>query len=241
MSVAHQDVPDVMQVCYNGHVVTDLLRSCPHRGLSNCDQCGAATLDHCLTCGRELTGAIPVTGVVGSRRPPEHCQGCGAPFPWTARPQPAVVSGVAALESALRRLPQTIRELRYRQTDRPTFRVEDQRDLEDLLRAVLPLCFDGIRPHSRTPRYSPATQTDFLIVPQQLALTAKIVASSGQEAHLREQWQEDVAYYRSQPNCGTLMCFSYDPHGLLTEPRSLESVLSRSEDGLELRWIIADG
>ena len=35
---------DVMQVCRNGHVITDLLHTYPERGLSHCDRCGAPIL-----------------------------------------------------------------------------------------------------------------------------------------------------------------------------------------------------
>src|SRR5260370_35887982 len=87
MSTTDVSGPDVMQVCRNGHVITDLLRSSPERGLTHCDRCGAATIDRCQTCGRELPGAIAVPGLqpVGARRPPLFCPDCGAAFPWTER------------------------------------------------------------------------------------------------------------------------------------------------------------
>ena len=44
-------IADVMQVCRNGHVITDMLRAHPESGLSHCDRCGAPTLDRCLTYG----------------------------------------------------------------------------------------------------------------------------------------------------------------------------------------------
>ncbi len=87
MSSIAESVQDVMQVCRNGHVITDRLHSCPESGLAHCDRCGAATLDHCLTCGRELPGAIAVPGLqpIGVRQPPCYCPTCGVAFPWTAR------------------------------------------------------------------------------------------------------------------------------------------------------------
>ena len=62
---------------------------------------------------------------------------------WSIRPQlpePAAVSDpLASLESLLRRLPRVIRQLRSRHGNRPPFLVSDERDLEDLLRALLHL------------------------------------------------------------------------------------------------------
>ena len=63
MHVAEGPMQDVMQVCRNGHVITDLLRTCPERGQTHCDRCGAATIEQCLTCGQSLPGAIAVPGL----------------------------------------------------------------------------------------------------------------------------------------------------------------------------------
>ncbi len=235
------DLRDVMQVCYNGHVITDLLKSCPQLRQSTCDQCGAATLDHCLTCGAELPGAVPTPGLVGSRRAPERCLRCGAPFPWTqANPAPAPDDALTPLTKALRRLPRVIRELRNRQTDRPGFRIEDRRDLEDLLRALLPLWFDQVWPQSRTPSYAAQTQTDFLLTSEQIALTVKLVGSSINEQQLASQWQEDISHYAAQPNCRTLLGVVYDPLGAIPDPRRQETAWSRTERMLKAQWLIAE-
>ena len=39
---------DAMQVCRNGHVITDLLRTCPERARTHSDRCGAATMDRSI-------------------------------------------------------------------------------------------------------------------------------------------------------------------------------------------------
>src|SRR4051812_46041193 len=131
-------VQDVMQVCRNGHVITDLLRTSPERGLAHCDRCGAETIDRCSTCGKELIGAIAVPGLrpVGARRPPLYCSACGAAFPWTNKPRTMVRDAIASLESLLQRVPLVIRQLRTRHGERPPFRVQDEKDLEDLLRSL---------------------------------------------------------------------------------------------------------
>src|SRR3954466_12766991 len=108
---------DVMQVCRNGHVITDLLRSRPESGRNHCDRCGADTLEKCPTCGRDLPGALAVPDLqpVGSRRAPLYCATCGAAFPWAGQAGPAQASEpLARLEGLLRRLPLVIRQLRVR-------------------------------------------------------------------------------------------------------------------------------
>jgi hypothetical protein len=233
--------PDVMQVCRNGHVVTDLLHGCPERGSVHCDRCGAPTLDHCLTCGRRIPGAVYVPGLApaGSQPPPNYCATCGAPFPWTSRPGPAGPDCRARLEAMLRRLPRAIAQLRWRHGDRPVFSVNDEHDLEDLLRAVLALHFDDVRPECRTPRYALATRTDFLLARDQTSVTAKLARPDVRGPQLAEQFREDIAYYQARGNCAALVGFVYDPQGLLPDPTVLERAWSEGGDDLEVGCIIA--
>jgi DpnII restriction endonuclease/uncharacterized protein DUF2321 len=232
---------DVMQVCCNGHVITDRLHACPEAGRNRCERCGAATLDRCATCGWELPGTVFVPGLmpVGSRQPPKFCAMCGAAFPWAMRRRPPAAGAHSQLENLLRRSPLVIRQLRSRHGRRPAFRVEDTHDLEDLLRALLPLYFDDIRPEGRTPPYAETTRTDLLIAPQRLALTIKYARSTVSAAQIKEQLREDAAYWRGQRNCRTLIAFLYDAEAVLREPAALEAAWSNQDDSLDVRCIIA--
>jgi len=230
-----------MQVCRNGHVITDLLHTFPEWALSHCDRCGAVTLDRCRTCGQEIPGAIyvPEAAPIGVRRPPQYCSACGAAFPWTERPQASPAPGsLAVLESLLRRLPLAARQLRDRHGERPPFRVDDEHDLEDLLRALLPLHFDDVRYERRTPGYASGTRTDFMLSPSAIALTAKRVNPSLRPDLLRQQVYEDIAYYR-QRNCRTLVACVFDPERLLFDPGELERTWAGLSDELRVRPVIA--
>jgi hypothetical protein len=231
-----------MLVCRNGHVITDLVHTYPERVRTHCDRCGATTLDHCLTCGHELPGAVAVPGLVpiGRLPPPSYCSTCGAAFPWTQRPSAAsVAEPLVVLETLLRRLPRVVRQLRVRHGERPPFRVEDEHDLEDLLRALLPLAFQDVRPESRTPRYDAGTRTDFLLAPEAIAITVKRATPDLRESGLAEQLREDRAAYATQGYCRTLVEFIYDPEELLLEPRQLEVAWSQPQDELNVRCVIA--
>ena len=232
---------DAMQVCRNGHVITDLLHTYPDRGLSHCDRCGAATLDRCATCGLGIPGAVHVPGLVpvGRSQPPEFCSACGAAFPWSRKAEPGVASDpLADLERLLRRLPKVIRQLRSRHGNRPPFQVTDGHDLEDLLRALLPISFDDIRPETRTPSYASGNRTDFRLKPHGIALTLKRAASRECDKQLGEQLQEDVTHHEKEGDCKTLVAFIHDPEGFLRESGQLEMMWSKPQDRLELRCII---
>jgi hypothetical protein len=181
---------------------------------------------------------VPGLTPVGARRPPAYCAACGAAFPWAPAPRPAPGDPLAPLEALLRRLPLTARELRQRQGGRPPFRVEDEKDLEDLLRALLPLLSDDVRPEGRTPRYAPGTRTDFLLAPARAAVTAKYVRPPAGEPQLAEQLREDADYYRGRPDCRALVALVYDPAGRLREPGRLEAAWSSREADWELRCVV---
>jgi hypothetical protein len=231
---------DVMLVCRNGHVITDRLHGSPELLLRHCDRCGADTLSRCPTCGQEFPGAVVWPGPVpiGRPQPPRYCSRCGAAFPWAPRPRPAA-DPLAALEALLRRLPEVSRQLRNRQGDRPPFRVEDERDLEDLLRALLAVPFDDVRLEGRTPAYASRRRTDFLLHGGTLALTAKCVRAAADESRVAAELAADVAYYQARPGCRALVCFLYDPEGRLPDPRRLEAAWSRPRDELDLCCLVA--
>ena len=230
---------DIMQVCRNGHVITDLLHTYPERALSHCERCGAETLYSCETCGAELAGAVFVPGLVpiGRLEAPQYCSACGAAFPWAHKPK--LSNPLVALESLLRRMPLAARQLRTRHGERPPFRVGDECDLEDLLRALLPLQFDGVRLESRTPSYSPMTRMDFLLESGAIAVTVKLIVPGVSERDLATQLEEDATYYERRPGCRTLVGFLYDPEALLRDPRLFEAEWSKPQNELELRCVIA--
>src|SRR6266540_5279718 len=107
MTFVEPSAQDVMLVCRNGHVITDLLRANPDLSLGHCDRCGAVTFDRCLTCGQELPGGHGLQDIVpiGERRPPQYCAGCGAAFPWTIARALPTQNTLDELQRLLRRLP----------------------------------------------------------------------------------------------------------------------------------------
>jgi hypothetical protein len=240
MSALTQATRDVLQVCRNGHVITDLLRSHPERGATHCDRCGAETLSTCPTCGQSLPGANHVAGLepIGARRAPANCDLCGAPFPWAAQPR-AAEGGQLDLERLLRRLPRVVRELAVRQAvGRPGFRIEDESDLEDLLRGFLPIVSDTVRPECRTPRYAERTRTDFLLPRDGMAVVAKLARLGVTTAELLEQLREDADYYRRERPCRVVYAYIHDPAGLLRDVGVVENACRSLDDSVEVRCVV---
>ena len=77
---------DVMQVCRNGHLITDRASSSPQHREKYCHECGAETIAACPSCQTPIRGHYHVPGViaVGWTKPvPSYCHECGKPYPWT--------------------------------------------------------------------------------------------------------------------------------------------------------------
>jgi len=82
-----------MQVCLNGHKITDKLRMLPDRGKQHCSDCGAATIIDCQNCKAPIRGYYHLPGVMSTGpgpKVPAFCHECGRPYPWTeSRPKAA--------------------------------------------------------------------------------------------------------------------------------------------------------
>ena len=75
----------VAQICRNGHVVLGSVKDSPQFRKSFCEDCGAATIEECQTCGWPIAGISPNAWMSGGGpyQPPRYCGECGKPFPWT--------------------------------------------------------------------------------------------------------------------------------------------------------------
>lgn len=81
---------DTLQVCENGHVITDMAVKCPDHRKNRCPKCGAATIMACKKCSTSIPGHYhwPDGSSVYTAPRPDYCQNCGKPFPWTGKENP---------------------------------------------------------------------------------------------------------------------------------------------------------
>lgn len=135
---------------------------------------------------------------------------------------------------------QIVRQLRYRYDSRETLDVQDEYDMQNLLHSLLHLYFDDIRPEEWTPSYAgKSSRMDFLLKDYKIIIEVKKTRKGLTEKELGTQLIDDIARYKSHPDCETLICFTYDPEGLIGNPRGLENDLNRQdENGLNVKVII---
>ena len=145
-----------------------------------------------------------------------------------------------AVQSLCLRFHAVVRQLRSRYDERPTFDVEDEYDVQDLLHALLRLHFDDIRPEEWTPSYAgKSTRMDFLLKKEKVVIEVKKTRKGLDARRLGEELIIDMAHYQNHADCKTLICFVYDPESRIANPSGLESDLFRDNSDLIVRVIIS--
>ncbi len=231
---------DVMQVCTNGHMITSTLGSHPENGMSYCDKCGAQTISTCPECNTNIKGESTYENVLvisATAIPiPQFCHHCGHPYPWANKVDQKEKNSISPLERVkffLRRFHLFTKPLRERQHRRNIFKIENEYDVQDLLHAILKLHFDDIRPEEFTSSYAgKSSRMDFLLKDEKIVIEAKMTREGLKDGEVGTQLIDDIARYKTSPDCQSLVCFVYDPEGLIRNPTALENDLSKEEDGV---------
>jgi hypothetical protein len=140
----------------------------------------------------------------------------------------------------LRRFHSAARPLKQRHDKRPSFLIEDEYDVQDLLHALLRGLFDDIRPEESSPSYAGgASRLDFLLKAEQIVIETKMASDKLRDKQIGEQLMIDIQRYHAHPDCKHLICFVYDPHEHIKNPHGLEADLTRPHDGLDVRVIVS--
>jgi len=124
-----------------------------------------------------------------------------------------------------------VRILRNRYDGRQTLNVSDEYDVQDLIHSLLAIHFDDIRPEEWTPSYAgKSSRMDFLLKDFQIVIEIKKTRNGLTGKEIGSQLIEDIERYSKHQDCETLLCFVYDPEGIIGNPRGLENDLNRDEN-----------
>lgn len=91
---------DAMQVCLNGHKITDAAEQMPEQQEAYCSTCGAKTIMSCAVCNAKIPGINWDSGGVfsGATPPPDYCLACGSAYPWQ---QACIANAIEVLEETI--------------------------------------------------------------------------------------------------------------------------------------------
>jgi REase_DpnII-MboI len=142
--------------------------------------------------------------------------------------------------SLCRRFPLLVAGLGNRYSNRPTLCIADEYDVQDLLRSVLQLHFDDIRPEEWNPSYGGVqSRSDLLLKPERLVIETKMTRKGLGQGALVKELIVDKAQYHRHPDCGTLICFVYNPGCNLPNPTAIERDLSGYDGKLTTSVVVS--
>jgi hypothetical protein len=131
------------------------------------------------------------------------------------------------------------RQLRSRHHGRPTIDVQDEYDVQDLMHTLLLLHFVDVRPEENTPSYAgKASRMDFLLKRESIVVEAKMTRPGLGAKEVSSQLIEDIDRYNAHSGCQALVCFVFDPAGIIANPRGIESDLNRDSSPFPVRVLI---
>jgi hypothetical protein len=129
--------------------------------------------------------------------------------------------------------------LRTRYGSRATLDVNDEYDVQDVMRVLLATAFNDVRPEEYVPSYGgAAARVDFLLKPEQMVLEIKKTRAGLSDKQVGEQLIIDAARYSGHPDCETLVCMVYDPENRIANPSALEADLSGDKNGIAVEVIV---
>lgn len=147
---------------------------------------------------------------------------------------------LATLERVFHRFHQVARQLRTRHGNRDTLDIGDEYDVQDLLHALLKLYFDDIRTEEWAPSYAgSSSRMDLLLKDEKLVIEVKKASNKLRDKEIGRQLIQDISHYKEHPDCKTLLCFIYDPEGMVGNPEAIIKDLTKnSTDDFQVKVFI---
>ena len=105
--------------------------------------------------------------------------------------------------------------------------VNDEYDLQDLLRGILTGLFGDVRGEEPTPSHGGlASRMDLFLKNEKIVIETKMTRAGLNQRKVAEELAVDKELYRSHDGCRALVCFVYDPGRHLRNPAALENDLT---------------
>lgn len=141
----------------------------------------------------------------------------------------------------LNRFHRFVKQLKQRQgrSTIPIIEVQNEYDVQDLLHALLKLEYDDVRAEEYTPSYAGSnSRMDFLLKKEEIVVEVKKTSEKLKDKEIGVQLNDDIAKYKTHPNCKILYCFIYDPQEIISNPDGLQNDLSKETEEFRVKVII---
>jgi len=123
--------------------------------------------------------------------------------------------------------------------NRQAFEIQDEKDVQHLLHALLRLYFEDIRPEEPTASMAGSySLIDFILKREKIGIEVKMAYKGHSNKRIKEELILDKDNYRRNTDCKKLLCMIYDPKGIIKNPRGFEDDLSDDISGLETKVFV---
>jgi CheY-like chemotaxis protein len=114
-----------------------------------------------------------------------------------------------------------------RKHNRPSFKISNEYDVQDILHVILKPFYPDIVPEEHTAkRAGSEKRIDFVVKGLETVIEVKMIRSKEHARRLADELDVDIRNYHTHPACKRLICFVYDPKRLISDPRRVEKDLS---------------
>lgn len=135
------------------------------------------------------------------------------------------------LEKIARNFPIAVRQLKNRRSNKPSFEIADEYDVQDIFECFLYLFFDDIRKENSSPEFAGSnSKIDFVLPKEQIGIEIKKTRQGLDSKKLGEELLIDKGRYKKHPDCKFLFCFVYDNEHKINNPIGIENDLSDNSD-----------
>lgn len=155
--------------------------------------------------------------------------------------QPKDEIAVNLLSNLFSKFHKVAQSLRQRHNNRNTLLINDEYDVQDLLRSLLKINFDDIREEDYTPSYAGSnSRVDFVLKDEKIIIEVKITSDKLNDKEIGSQLLIDIGRYRSHPDCKILTVFIYDKGDFIVNKTGLKNDLEKmSTPELKVKIFIA--
>jgi hypothetical protein len=137
--------------------------------------------------------------------------------------------GLFELEGVFSKFHRIAQSLKHRHADRRTLLINDEYDVQDLLRSLLHLHFDDIREEDYSPSYAGGnSRIDFVLKGEKIVIEVKMTNDRLKDKEIGSQLLIDIGRYRAHPECKTLVVFVYDKADHIRNKTGLKNDLERT-------------
>jgi len=139
----------------------------------------------------------------------------------------------------LNRLLRVEQALQHRHDSRTTLTIQDEYDIQYLLRSILFLHFDDISPEDPGHKFAgSSTRVDLLLRKERIVIEIKKTRPSMTEGDLGKQLKLDIVDYKQRTNCDALVIAIDDRAGRLKNPKGFADDLMKVEEGFRVEVVL---